>query len=85
MLNIGKFSLCADAEKGTRFSLIHETTRKEKKKEEKIYATTVFKPLDIRQQRLVIPEHWKQRSEPYSHPSLLTLESFQAMTLGKEK
>ena len=50
-----------------------------------MYATTVFKPLDIRQQRIVIPEHWKQRSEPYNRPSLLTLESFQAMTLGKEK
>ena len=33
MLNIGKISLCADAEKGTRFSLIHETNKQKKKRQ----------------------------------------------------
>jgi len=66
MLNLGN-SFYAAAETRTRFSLIDETIPLQKI--EKLYATTVFESLDIRQQKRVIPEHWKQSGECYNHPS----------------
>lgn len=66
MLNLGN-SFCAAAETRTIFSLIDETIPLQKT--EKLYATTVFQSLDIRQQKRVIPDHWKQRGECYNHPS----------------
>ena len=61
-----------DRVKGSRFTLLLETSKKTpqinkqkqktKIKIDKIYETKVSKTLDIRQQRIVIPEGW-QRNE----------------------
>ena len=66
MLNLGN-SFCAAAETRSRFSLIDKIIPLQKT--EKLYATTAFESLDIRKQKRVIPEHWKQSGEYYNHPS----------------
>ena len=46
-------------------------TNKQKRQTDKIYATTAFKLLDFRQQRIEILRDWKQRGETNSYPNLL--------------
>lgn len=59
-------------------------TNKQKHQTNEIYATTAFKLLDFRQERIEILRDWNKEVRP-----IVTLtdcfESFQAATLGKGK